>query len=157
MLSKLNFSRFCCVLLPLFFSWNQLFSQPFLTKTYRSPASSGDRIPIETCEVYADRVEITKVYGFRDDSSPVFMAKETVKVSFSDSIQQAIEESAKDLLVESDNPLCKGNRSLIEATTQDSKKFVIYRTGGCDEKRLVREGLATAALRKLVLSYCPSL
>lgn len=109
----------------------------------------------ETCEIFADRVVITRRFGALDDGS--FTTSESRAVTVSDGIEQVIANAAGETLGETPNGLCDGPSTQVSARRagERGEELVLFNTGGCGSPRQERDGVFTKMLRDLVDVYCP--
>ena len=117
--------------------------QPLLTKgTFSGFVMNGFQRP-QICDVYADKVVITKGYG-------LISVKETVAIEIEGDIQSIIDAASEEQLTEEGAAACDGPSTHISAGNT-----VLYSTGGCGSKKQVRDGVNTKALIDMVGAYCP--
>lgn len=129
---------------------------PLVVKTNGSGYVSPEYWQSEKCEVFLDKVVITKQFGIDEG----FMATETRQLTLTDSIRTTITKAAAAQLTSKDNGLCDAPSTSVVAYKADAsgnaKAVELFSTGGCGSPRLERQGGAAWALRKLVDSYCPT-
>lgn len=118
-----------------------------VTKTNGSGHVHPDYYRSEKCEVFADRVVITRAYGMGVNG---LKTVETLNVSVAGDLKQVIANATAANVAEKENMLCDG-----PSTTISTGNTLLYSTGGCGTPRKEREGAAARALRSLVDAHCP--
>jgi hypothetical protein len=124
--------------------------QPLIVKSNGSGFVSADWNRSETCEIYSNRVVITRNFGL--DNAIV----ETRAIELVGDIAAVIVKAAAEPLTETDNFLCDGPSSFIFAGAPGSE-VTLFSTGGCGSPEQVRNGGASQILTDMVLTYCPKL
>jgi hypothetical protein len=119
-----------------------------VTKSSYPGYTSPDWVRTERCEVYLDKVVITRNFGYSGESG--FTATETRPVTITPSILAVIERAKTEELKETPNGLCDG-----PGTGVSSGELVLFSTGGCGSPRLERNGGGSRMLRDLADTYCP--
>ena len=129
--------------------------RPFLVKVNSSghtPASWGQT---EKCELYGNRVVITRIFGYGTPSS--FETKEVVPVSFTGSYAEIMKEVTQEKLTSEGNYLCDGPSTSVYIQSETvGDPVVLYSTGGCGSKKTKREGAVSFMLTNFIDNYCPS-
>ncbi len=121
-------------------------TQALVTKSNASGFTPPEWVRSETCEVFADRVEITKQMGMGEKGVRL---NETRKVKLTGNLEQLVAQVAKEELTEKENGLCDG-----PSTTISARENLIFTTGGCGSPRKERQGASSRILREIVDSYC---
>ncbi|MFW7381282.1 MAG: hypothetical protein ACOH5I_20880 [Oligoflexus sp.] len=127
-------------------------TKPFVTKTNVTGFTLPEYSRLETCEVYLDKVVLTKKYGIYSETG--FTTQEERPVTISPSIKQILKAAIEENLEETDNYLCDGPSTTVSSNFADSTS-TLFATGGCGSPRLERVGGASQMLMELVGSYCP--
>ncbi len=128
-----------------------MISLPIVTKTNSSGFTMADFIRNETCELYADRVVITKSYGLDHTIT------ETRMIDLAGDIMALLQEAADDELTQSPNFLCDAPGTLITAGEgRLPEAITLFSSGGCGQMKEKREGGASARLKDMILTYCPT-
>lgn len=112
-------------------------------------ASATGFVPVEwshseKCEVYANKVVLTKTYGGKTVST-------TYPFSGEESVKDLIEEASHEELQEDDNYRCDG-----PSTTISAGELLIYSTGGCGSPKKSRQGPGAHALTDIIGTFCPT-
>ncbi len=121
--------------------------KPLLTKSSGGGFTHPDYVRYEGCELYADRVVITKRYG----SESGFELKEERKITLSGDIDVTIKKAFNEKIEEKENGLCDGPVTSIRMGEQ-----LLYTTGGCGSPRKDRVGPFSLALKDVISTYCPN-
>ncbi len=123
---------------------------PLVTKSSGAgftPPENGGGVQ---CDVYKDKVVITKVFGRSTPSS--FVLTEERKISLSKDLTSVVELAKAEKIEEKPNSLCDAPASSIVAGTD----LVLYSTGGCGTPAKKRQGPASSKLVQLVNVFCPN-
>jgi hypothetical protein len=112
----------------------------------------GEAVRIEKCDIYMDKVVITRTYGADEEST--FTASEERKLTLTEGVTKAIEKAATEKMEEKPNGLCDGPGTDIIAH-KGAEEVVLFDTGGCGSPGKDRKGGATWMLRDLIDLYCP--
>jgi hypothetical protein len=140
------------ILLALVAGVAQAAPQPLVAKYNSTGYVHPDYARHEACELFTDRVVITRSYGGRDGVATVETHPITLSGDFGAILRQASNES----LEESPNGLCDGPSTYIEARIPGAAQaFVIFQTGGCGSPTVERSGGSSWILRDLIDQYCP--
>lgn len=123
--------------------------KPLISKTSGGGFTMPEYFRSETCNVYADRVEITKWYGQETGLKTL----ETRPLKLGGDIKEVLKKAAAEKINEKPNGLCDGPSSHVRVVVDD-KDVVLYSTGGCGSPRKAREGAASQILMDLVGTYC---
>jgi hypothetical protein len=125
--------------------------KPLITKSsgggYMMPIYAG----FETCEVYADRVVITRHLG--NDPTGVALT-ETRKLEIQGDLRQTIIAANQEKTAEKENGLCDGPSTSISADA-GSTHVELFSTGGCGTPSKFRSGPYTERLKSIAALYCP--
>ena len=144
----------------VFFIISVLFIAPALTLAAESPIlikrSGGGHAPreyvrFETCEVFLDRVVISRQLGY---DAAGFEVKEERKISLTNGIHVALQQARTEKLEEKPNNMCDApTTSILLGSAEDA--LVLFSSGACGNPRKERKGAASDKLRELVNFYCP--
>ncbi len=102
-----------------------------------------DFVRSESCEVYSDRVVVTRHYG------PITL-EETKRVTLTGDIAKVISKASGEETTETGTSPCDGPTTFIAAGDT-----VLYFSGSCGSPTERREGPASEILRDIVDNYCP--
>ena len=118
--------------------------KPLVTKSSGAGFVMPDFARSEVCDVYADRVEITKSFGS-------LTVTETKFQLIDGDVQSVIDLAAEEETQETENFLCDGPSTFIVA----GGDVVLYSTGGCGSPKQQKNGPATQILIDLASTHCP--
>ncbi|MDZ4662016.1 MAG: hypothetical protein SGJ18_10410 [Pseudomonadota bacterium] len=122
-------------------------AEPLLAKYSGGGFTPPEWVRLEVCEVYSDRVVVTKTYG---SGETAFELKEEKKISLSDGIHVALKNALKEKVEEKENGLCDAPVTHIRFGAA-----VLFSTGACGTPRKDRVGPYSSALKDVVNTYCP--
>jgi len=123
-----------------------------VTKTNNTGFVMPEYARTEICEVFRNKVVITKKFGIFSENS--FTSKEVRRINLSPSIKNTLQVAATEPLLESGNFLCDAPSTSI-ASNVAGEKIILFSSGGCGSPRLERQGGAAQMLKDLVAAYCP--
>ncbi|HEX4924788.1 MAG TPA: hypothetical protein VFV50_11910 [Bdellovibrionales bacterium] len=123
---------------------------PLVTKSSTTGFTPPEWSRVEVCEVYSDKVVITKRYG----GEKGFTLVDTRPIRLSAGIQSSLKLAAAEKIEQKDNGLCDGPSTVIFLGQRESAQ-ILFATGGCGSPRQNRAGPHSDALRGLVSTYCP--
>src|SRR5262249_45530934 len=120
-------------------------AEALITKTNFPGFTPAFAIRTENCELFADRVVITRQFGLEHG------IRETRQIELFASIDKLIAEAAAESVVSTPNFLCDGPGTVVSAGD-----VLLYSTGGCGTPSNERAGHASAVLRDMIDAYCPT-
>jgi hypothetical protein len=120
-------------------------TEALITKTNFPGFRPASAVRTENCEIFADRVVITRVFGLGHG------LRETRQIELFSGLAQIIADAANEAVTEKPNFLCDGPGTVITAGD-----LLLYSTGGCGTSSSLRTGSASAILRDMVSAYCPT-
>jgi hypothetical protein len=118
--------------------------QALLTKTNFPGFQPAFSIRTEHCELFADRVVITRQFGLTHG------IRETRQIQLFADLKLLIAEAAAEELKSNANSLCDGPGTVVSAGD-----VLLYSSGGCGVAGSERVGHATKQLRDMIDLYCP--
>ena len=125
---------------------------PLLIKSSGSGFTPAAWARSEVCELYQDKVVITKSYGFGESETTM---SQTINIKLTGDIKAVIALSAKEKLQETDNQMCDGPSTLTRALSENlSEDLVLFNTGACGSKRKNRTGPYSFRLKDMIDTYC---
>ncbi len=124
--------------------------KPFISKSSGGGYVMPDYLRFEKCDVYGDRVEITRVFGAQENG---VKSIETRKLELVGKIKEIIKLAGQEKISEKPNGLCDGPATVISASA-DGQDVGLFSTGGCGTPRKLREGPNTKKLIDLVGAFC---
>jgi hypothetical protein len=129
---------------------------PLIVKSSGGGLISGDWATSESCTVYADKVEISRHFGYGDGA---FTTTEQRAFQIDGDIAGAIADAAAASLEATDNFLCDGPSTSVAANKIAAdgtvEQVLLFATGGCGSPRQLRSGGAAYRLKALVDAFCP--
>lgn len=125
-------------------------TKPLIVKSSSAGFAPVDYVFGEKCEVYADKVVITKAYGMGETKTEL---SQTIPVKITGNLDLLLEKVAQETLEEKENMMCDAPGTSIRA--MGSEDIVLYSTGGCGSPRLERVGPFSTRLKNMVNFYCP--
>lgn len=128
-------------------------SDPIVSKSSGGGYTLPEWSRWESCLVYGDHVDITKVYGSGPDRVEL---KERRDISLTASAGSLATIAAAEAVDEVENPLCDAPETTVWMGGAASEASVLFQTGGCGSPRKSRNGPASDALRAIVNIYCPT-
>jgi hypothetical protein len=134
------------VLIPLAFA-----DSAIVRKSNSSGYTAAQWVRTEACEVFRDKVVISKNFGF----SPAGVTlRQELPVAISGDVDQVIRNAKAEKEKHDPNMLCDGPSTTVE-TFDKKASITLFSTGGCGSDRVMREGPASSALREIADQYCP--
>lgn len=131
-------------------------AEAIITKGNYSGFVQADYVRTELCEVFADKVVITHYYGANEDG--IIKTVEERQVAVGGSIQSVVAKAAAEAITVTNNSLCDGPSTSIEAHLEGAnanEKILLFNTGGCGSSSQSRNGANAQMLVDLVNQYCP--
>jgi hypothetical protein len=125
-----------------------------ITKTNATGYTLPEYVRFETCELFLDKLIITKTFGAEEDNTVT--SREVRNVTISESIFKVLENAAAEALSKTENFVCDGPSTSIKSSHAGTDA-VLFETGGCGTPRLERQGPAALILLDLITSYCPTI
>lgn len=122
---------------------------PLVIKESHSGHVAPAYVRMEKCELYLDKVDITRSFGTGDDRVTL---TEKRPVSLSREAMLSVSLAKLEAVAETDNRLCDGPSTSIHF--YDGQ--VLFSTGGCGSPRKEREGPYSQRLRAILDTYCPT-
>lgn len=124
------------------------FGEALMTKTNLAGFQPADTIRTEKCEIFADKVVITKHYGVR------MKTVEEKAVELVGPIEAIMQASQQEPVTKKPGRICDAPGTVIEANL-DGETFLLFRSSDCGIEGLRREGSATSILMDIMVAYCP--
>ena len=129
------------------------YAGPLIVKTSGGGYMHPDWVRSEKCELYLDKVVITKNFGHEH------AMKETRKIELSGDLFSLIEQAATETVSLEDNYMCDGPSTGIYAVqilpTDETENLPLFSTGGCGSPTKTRVGVYSSKLVDMVSVYCP--
>lgn len=120
---------------------------PFLVKTSSNFAAKPELVKSEKCEVYSDRVVVTKNFFGKTLSYTINLKTD----SLSDLVSMAKNE---ELEVLGTSTSCEGARTKVMAY-DNSEEVLLYSSMSCDDALKMRQGVYTYSLIEIANTFCP--
>ena len=130
-------------------------SRPIISQNSHSGYTPEEWSFSESCNVYADRVEIIKTFGLG-----ALVSKEVRKleVGGSDGLANIAKKAAEEATETEENGRCDGPSTVIQGSIvlprNRIQDFTIYSTGGCGQPKETRVGPYSYMLSDLVHGFC---
>lgn len=127
--------------------------EPLIVKTNNSGYVHPDWVRSEKCEIFTDKVVLTRGFGGLDTGR--FVATEERVVNITSGIEQVVINAVAETLNEKPNGLCDGPSTRVTARQATGEDAVLFATGGCGSPQQTRDGAYSKMLQDLVDLYCP--
>lgn len=125
---------------------------PIIVKTNFSGYSPQEWSKSEKCEVYRDKIVITKSFGQNS------LLKEERKIETS-GLFNLVSAARNAEVNDEDNRMCDGPATHIKAVhilpNDGTEDVLLYTTGGCGAPQKARVGAQASHLIAIIDSYCP--
>jgi hypothetical protein len=122
--------------------------KPLISKSNSTGFVPAEWARSETCDVYQNRVLITRVYGAE---ATRIEHKETRNILIKSNLQALTKAVLAEKVEVQPNLLCDGPSTVTTILGNE----VLFSTGGCGSDRKERVGPLSSALREIVNTYCP--
>lgn len=149
---KIRTSLFAICFLTLATQALALAPTPIIRKSNYTGFTAPEFTRFEQCEVYVDKVVITKQFG----STKIIETRALQTSGLHELVTAAKAEPVK----ETPNFLCDGPSTTIDAFENQANDQVerveLFSTGGCGSPSRNREGNQAETLRNIMALYCPT-